>query len=77
LVIKAVAVREQQLLERLDAHWDRVCPSDSRARMEAIFGFRPWDQLLCPFRHPAALSAGLARRLSPIRFFRFVRSNAC
>jgi hypothetical protein len=68
LLVKTIAARDQQLLERLDADWDGVRPSDSPAKVDAIFGFSPQDQLLFRFRQAAAFSAQLAA--DPGRFYR-------
>ena len=71
LLIKAVSARDRQLLDRLDADWDRVRPSDSPAKLEAILGFSPQDQLLFRLREAAAFSAQLAA--DPERFYRLLR----
>jgi len=71
LLIKTLAERDRQLLERLDADWDRVRPSDSPAKLEAVLGFRPQDQLLFRFRQAAEFSAQLAA--DPDRFHRLLR----
>jgi hypothetical protein len=71
LLIKAVSARDRQLLDRLDADWDRVRPSDSPAKLEAIFGLSPQDQLLFQLREAAAFSAQLAA--DPERFYRLLR----
>jgi hypothetical protein len=71
LLIKTLAERDRQLLERLDADWDRVRPSDSPAKVEAILGCSPQDQLLFRFRQAAAFSAELAT--DPDRFHRLLQ----
>ena len=71
LLIQTLATRDRELLERLDADWDRVRPSDSPAKLEAVFGSRPQDQLLFRFREAAAFSAQLAA--DPERFYRLLQ----
>ena len=60
LLIQTIAARDQELLERLDADWDRVRPADSPAKSQPLFGSSPQDQLLFRFRQAAAFSAQLA-----------------
>ncbi len=71
LLIKTIAARDQQLLERLDADWNGTRPSDSPAKSGAIFGFSPQDQLLFRFRQAAAYSAQLAA--DSVRFCRVLQ----
>ncbi len=71
MLIKTVAERDRQLLQRLDADWDLVRPSDSPVKLEAIFGLSPQDQLLFRFRQAAAFSGRLAG--DPRRFYRLLR----
>ena len=74
MLIKTIATRDQQLLDRLDADWDRDRPGDSPARLAAVFGFSPQDQLLFRLREAASFSAQLAA--SPERFYRLMRQPA-
>ena len=73
LLIKTVAARDQLLLEQLDADWNRVRPTDSPAKWEALFGFGPQNQLLFWFREAAAFSAQLAA--DPERFYRLLQKS--
>ena len=70
LLIRTIAARDRQLVERLEADWDRARPSDSPAKREAIFDFSPQDQLLFRLREAAAYSAQLAA--DPERFHRLL-----
>ena len=60
LLIQTIAARDEELLERLDADWDRVRPADSPAKTQPVFSSSPQDQLLFRFRQAAAFSAQLA-----------------
>lgn len=71
LLIQTIAARDEELLERLDADWDRVRPADSPAKTQPVFSSSPQDQLLFRFRQAAAFSAQLAA--DPEHFSRIVR----
>lgn len=70
MLIRTIAARDQEILEKLDADWDRTRPGDSPGKQEALFGLSAQDQLLFYFRQAAAGSAQLAAQ--PERFSRLL-----
>jgi len=60
-LIRTIAERDQRLLEKLDASWNKGRASDAAARTGTVFDFRPGDQLLYTFQQAAAFSQQLAR----------------
>jgi hypothetical protein len=67
-LIRTIAERDQRLLERLDASWDRGRASNAAARLGPVFDLGPGDQLLYTFHQAATFSEQLAG--DPERFFR-------
>jgi len=59
-LIQTIAERDRDLVERLNAEWDRGRFSDSPAKMQAQFDMNPPDQLLFRMRQAAEYSAALA-----------------
>jgi hypothetical protein len=69
-LIRTIAERDQQLLEKLDASWDKGRASDAAAKTGTVFDFRPGEQLLYTFQQAATFSNQLAR--DPERFSRLL-----
>ncbi|MEJ2009809.1 MAG: family 20 glycosylhydrolase [Acidobacteriota bacterium] len=69
-LIRTIAERDQRLLEKVDASWDKGRARDAAARTEQVFDLRPGDQLLYTFHQAAAFSQQLAR--DPDRFSRLL-----
>jgi type II secretory pathway component PulJ len=67
-LIESIAEQDRKLLEALEKDWDNGRPADSPAKLEALFGLRPKDQLLYQWKRAAAYSAQLAA--DPERYFR-------
>jgi hypothetical protein len=67
LLIHTVAERDRQLLERLDADWDRERPGNAEDKFRALPGSPSRDQLLFRFREASTFSAQLAE--DPERFY--------
>ena len=69
-LIGTIAARDRQMVERLEADWDRSRPSDSPAKRQAVYDCTVQDQLLFRLREAAAYSAQLAA--DPERFHRLL-----
>lgn len=59
-LIRTIAERDQRLLERLDASWDKGRAKNAAARTGPVFDLGPGDQLLYTFHQAAAFSKQLA-----------------
>ncbi len=60
LLIKAIAERDQALVDALSKNWDMGCFPDSPAKSELVFDLEPKDQLLFEWVQAAKYSASLA-----------------
>ena len=60
-LIRTIAERDQRLLEKLDASWNKGRASDAAARTGPVFDIRPGDQLLYTFHQAATFSQQMAR----------------
>ena len=60
-LIRTIAERDQQLLAKLDASWDKGRAPDAAAKTGTVFDFRPGDQLLYTFQQATTYSQQLAR----------------
>ncbi len=69
-LIRTIAERDQRLLKRLDASWDKGRAPDAAAKTEAVFDLGPRNQLLYAFRLAATYSQQLAS--DPQRFARLL-----
>jgi hypothetical protein len=67
-LIRTIAERDQRLLERLDASWNKGRASDAASRLGPVFDLGPGDQLLYTLHQAATFSQQLAG--NPERFFR-------
>jgi Glycosyl hydrolase family 20, catalytic domain len=65
-LIRTIAERDQRLLEKLDASWNKGRASDAAAKTEVVFDMGPRNQLLYAFQLAAAYSQQLAH--DPDRF---------
>jgi len=65
-LIRTIAERDQRLLKRLDASWNKGRASDAAARTGTVFDLGPGDQLLYTFQQAATFSKQLAQ--APERF---------
>jgi Glycosyl hydrolase family 20, catalytic domain len=72
-LIRTIAERDQRLLEKLDASWNKGRASDAPAKTGTVFDFRPGDQLLYTFYQAATFSQQLAR--DPERFARLLAAS--
>lgn len=69
--IKALAERDQSLLQALERDWDEGRPRDSSAKLEHVYDFEPEDQLVFSFRRAAEFSNRLAH--DPDHFLELLR----
>jgi hypothetical protein len=69
-LIRTIAERDQRLLEKLDASWDKGRAPDAAAKTESVFDLGPRNQLLYAFRLAATYSHQLAA--DPERFARLL-----
>jgi Glycosyl hydrolase family 20, catalytic domain len=59
-LIETIAGRDQRLVDRLDAEWNRGRFRDSEGKLQPIYGMGPSDQLVFRMREAARFSAGLS-----------------
>ena len=69
-LIRTIAERDQRLLEKLEASWNKGRADSAAAKTGTVFDFRPGDQLLYTFQQTAAFSKQLAS--DPERFARLL-----
>ncbi len=69
-LIRTIAERDQRLLEKLDATWNKGRAADAAARTEEVFDLGPRNQLLYAFHQAATYSQQLAS--DPERFARLL-----
>jgi hypothetical protein len=69
-LIRTIAERDQRLLEKLEASWNKGRAPDAAAKTGTVFDFRPGDQLLYTFYQAATFSQQLAG--DPERFTRLL-----
>jgi hypothetical protein len=72
-LIRTIAERDQRLLEKLDASWNKGRAGDAVAKTGTVFDFRPGDQLLYTFHQAATFSQQLAR--DPEKFARLLATS--
>ena len=72
-LIRTLAERDQRLLEKLDASWDKGRASDAAAKTGPVFDLRPGDQLLYTFHQAATFSQQLAH--DPERFVHMLAAS--
>ncbi len=72
-LVQTIAERDQRLLEKLDASWNKGRARDAVARTRPVFDFGPGDQLLYTFHQAATFSRQLAR--DPERFSRALKTS--
>jgi len=65
-LIQTLAERDQRLLEKLDASWNKGRSKDAASKLAPVFDLGPSDQLLYTFHQAATFSQQLAR--DPQRF---------
>lgn len=63
---RTIAERDQRLLAKLDASWNKGRASDAEAKTQTVFDLQPGDQLLYTFHQAASFSQQLAS--DPERF---------
>jgi Glycosyl hydrolase family 20, catalytic domain len=73
-LIRIIAQRDQRLLEKLDASWNKGRASDAAARTETVFDLGPRNQLLFAFHQAATYSQQLAQ--DPERFARLLGASS-
>jgi hypothetical protein len=73
-LIRTIAERDQRLLEKLDASWNKGRAPDAAARTGPVFDLRAGDQLVYTFQQAAAYSRQLAG--DPERFARLISTPA-
>lgn len=69
-LIQTIAERDQRLLEKLDASWDKGRAKDAAARTRPVFDLGPPNQLLYAFHQAAMFSQQLAA--NPEQLFRIL-----
>lgn len=69
-IIRTIAERDQRLLEKMEASWDKGRASDAAAKTGPVFDLRPGDQLLYTFSQAATFSQQLTS--DPQRFSRLL-----
>ncbi len=72
-LIRTIAERDQRLLEKLNASWDKGRAPDAAARTEPVFDLGPANQLLYAFNQAATFSQQLAR--NPEQFSRALSAS--
>jgi hypothetical protein len=72
-LIRTIAERDQMVLEKLEASWNKGRAGDAVAKTGTMFDLRPGDQLLYTFRQAATFSQQLAR--DPERFARLLAAS--
>lgn len=72
-LIRTIAERDQRLLEKMEASWNKGRASDAAAKIGPVFDLRPGDQLLYTFSQAATFSQQLAS--DPERFFRLLAAR--
>ena len=70
LVIQSVAERDRELLEALTKDWDEGRFPNAEAKLEAVYGLEPKDQLLFQWKRATTYSSSLAS--NPDRFYRLI-----
>lgn len=72
-LIRTIAERDQRLLEKLDASWNKGRASDAAAKTQKVFDLGARNQLLYAFHQAATFSQQMAR--DPERFARLLAAS--
>ena len=70
LLIQSIAERDRELAEALTKDWDQGRFPNAEAKLEAVYGLSPKDQLLFQWKRATAYSSSLAS--NPDRFYRLI-----
>ena len=71
LLIQSIAERDRELAEALTKDWDQGRFPNAEAKLEAVYGLEPKDQLLFQWKRATAYSSSLAS--NPDRFYRLMQ----
>jgi len=73
LLIQSIAQRDRELAEALTKDWDQGRFPNAEAKLEAVYGLEPKDQLLFQWKRATAYSSSLAS--NPDRFYRLIQTT--
>jgi len=73
LLIQSIAERDRELAEALTKDWDQGRFPNAEAKLEAVYGLEPKDQLLFQWKRATAYSSSLAS--NPDRFYRLIQTT--
>jgi len=71
LLIQSIAERDRELAEALTKDWDQGRFPNAEAKLEAVYGLEPKDQLLFQWKRATSYSSSLAG--NPDRFYRLIQ----
>ena len=71
LLIQSIAERDRELAEALTKDWDQGRFPNAEAKLEAVYGLEPKDQLLFQWERATTYSSSLAS--NPDRFYRLLQ----
>jgi len=73
LLIQSIAERDRELAEALTKDWDQGRFPNAEAKLEAVYGLEPKDQLLFQWKRATAYSSSLASNRD--RFYRLMQMS--
>ncbi len=73
LLIQSIAERDREVAEALTKDWDQGRFPNAEAKLEAVYGLEPKDQLLFQWKRATAYSSSLAS--NPDRFYRLIQTT--